>query len=221
MRLKDYSSEQLPRERLIKHGSGALSDAELLALLLKIGNRGENVIELSQRLISTHGLEHLAQCSLEELQKIKGIGKAKACEILAAFELARRANICGVEKKSIKSALEVFHYFHPLLKDAVQEQFHLLLLDTKNKILKEELISLGTLSASLIHPREVFKSAIRGSAHAVIIVHNHPSGDPAPSHEDEAITQKLVEAGELLGIKVLDHVIIGKDKYWSWKERKF
>jgi DNA repair protein RadC len=219
MRIKDFSEEQRPRERLCKHGASILSDAELLAIILKIGNKEENVIEMSHRVIAKYGLEKLANCSLQELQQIKGIGNAKACEILAAFELAKRANICGAEKKNIKSAQEVFNYFLPKMRDLTQEQFHILLLNTRNKLIKEELISLGTLNGSLIHPREVFKSAIRESANSVIIVHNHPSGDPAPSREDEEITSKLVEAGEVLGIKVLDHVIIGKDKYWSWKEK--
>ncbi|MBI4980970.1 DNA repair protein RadC [Candidatus Woesearchaeota archaeon] len=220
MRIKDFSEEQRPRERLCKHGASALSDAELLAIILKIGNKEENVIEMSQRVIAKYGLEKLASCSLSELQQIKGIGNAKACEILAAFELVKRAKVCGAEKRSIKSAQDVFNYFLPRMRELTQEQFRTLLLDLKNKIIKEELISLGTLNGSLIHPREVFKSAIRESANSIIIVHNHPSGDPAPSREDEEITSKLIEAGDVLGIKVLDHVIIGRDKYWSWKEQR-
>ncbi len=220
MRIKDFSEEQRPRERLCKHGASILSDAELLAIILKIGNKEENVIEMSHRVIAKYGLEKLANCSLSELRQIKGIGNAKACEILAAFELAKRANICSAEKRSIKSAQDVFNYFHPKMRELTREQFCILLLDLKNKIIKEELISLGTLNGSLIHPREVFKSAIKESANSIIIVHNHPSGDPAPSKEDEEITVKLVEAGDMLGINVLDHVIIGRDRYWSWKERR-
>ncbi|MBI4983572.1 DNA repair protein RadC [Candidatus Woesearchaeota archaeon] len=217
MRIKDFSSEQRPRERLAKYGSSALSDVELLAVILKVGNKHENVIEMSQRLIAKYGLGHLASCSLAELQQIKGIGRAKASEILALFELARRANICNVEKRSIRSAKEVFDYFYPKLANSMQEQFSLLLLDTKNKIIKEETISIGLLNASLVHPREVFKLAIKESAHSVIVVHNHPSGDPTPSPEDEEVTKKLIEAGELLGIKVLDHVIVGGENYFSMK----
>lgn len=219
MRLKELSQEQRPRERLQKYGSAALSDAELLAIILKVGNKQENVIDMSHRLISQFGLEHLAQCSLTELQQTKGIGKAKSCEILAVFELAKRANICRFESQIIKSAKEVFNYFHPKLGNNTQEQFCLLLLDTKNKIIKEEIVSLGLLNASLVHPREVFKSAIKESANSIIVVHNHPSGDPQPSEEDIEITKKLIDAGELLGIKVLDHVIIGREGYWSWKEK--
>jgi DNA repair protein RadC len=219
MRIKDFSSEQRPRERLCKLGASALSDAELLAILLKIGNKQENVIEMSQRLIAKYGLEKLAHCSLQELQQIKGIGEAKACEILAAFELSKRVNSFGNQKKYIKSAQEVFSYFNLRLKEAQQEEFHILLLDTKNGIIREEKVSLGLLNSSLVHPREVFKAAIKESANAIIIVHNHPSGDPTPSKEDLEVTQRLIDAGEVLGIKVLDHVIVGRNGYWSWKER--
>jgi DNA repair protein RadC len=220
MRIKDFSVEQRPRERLIKLGPEHLSDAELLALILKIGNKEENVIELSQRLIARCGLEKLANCSLPELQQIKGIGKAKACEILAVFELANRTSRSKTKKQPIKSAKDVFEYFWPKLSSCSQERFQILLLDTKNKIIKEELVSLGLLDSSLVHSREIFKSAIKESAHSIIIVHNHPSGDPEPSPEDLVVTKRLEGAGELLGIKVLDHVIIGKNSYWSWKEDK-
>src|SRR3989339_1600640 len=218
MHLKEYAEEQRPRERLIKSGASALSDAEILALILKIGNKEENVIELSQRLIAKFGLEKLSNCSLQELQQIRGIGKAKACEILAAFELAKRAKMHYSERRIIRSPLDVFRHFQAKLADLKQEQFYLLLLDTKNFVTKEELIAIGTLNASIIHPREVFKPAIKESAYAVVMVHNHPSGDPNPSSEDLAVTEKLAEAGELLGIKLVDHVIIGNGKYWSWKE---
>ena len=220
MHLKEYAEEQRPRERLMKSGAAALSDAEVLALILKIGNREENVIELSQRLIARYGIEKLSSCSLNELQQIKGIGKAKACEILAAFELAKRARINYSERKFIRSPLDVFRHFQAKLGELKQEQFYLLLLDTKNFVTKEELIAIGTLNASIIHPREVFKPAIKESAYAVVMVHNHPSGDPNPSTEDLQVTEKLAEAGELLGIKLVDHVIIGNGKYWSWKEKK-
>ncbi len=220
MHLKEYAEEQRPRERLIKSGASALSDAEILALILKIGNREENVIELSQRLIAKFGLEKLSNCSLHELQQIKGIGQAKACEILAVFELAKRARINYSERKFIRSPLDVFRHFQAKLGELKQEQFYLLLLDTKNFVTKEELIAIGTLNASIIHPREVFKPAIKESAYAVVMVHNHPSGDPNPSTEDLQVTEKLAEAGELLGIKLVDHVIIGNGKYWSWKEKK-
>jgi len=220
MRIKDFSSEQRPRERLCKYGPEALSDAELLAILLKIGNKQENVIEMSQRLIAMYGLDKLANCSLTELQQIKGIGEAKACEILAAFELSKRVHCFANEKSPLKSARDVFNYFSIKLGEAQQEEFHILMLDSKNKILREERVSIGLLNSSLVHPREVFKAAIKEAANAIIIVHNHPSGDPTPSKEDLEVTQRLMEAGEVLGIRVLDHVIVGKQSYWSWKENR-
>lgn len=203
----------------MKQGVEVLSDAELLAVILKIGTKEENVIDMCHRLISMYGLERLTTCSLPELQKIKGIGNAKACQIVAALELGRRSSAHKNENGKIEKAKDVYDYFFPKIGHLQQEQFRILMLDTKNKILKEEIISMGLLDASLVHPREVFKSAIKESAQAVIVVHNHPSGDPLPSSEDEEVTQKLRKAGEILGINVLDHVIIGKE-YYSFKEKR-
>ena len=218
MRIKDISKENRPRERLEKNGVHALSDAELLAIIFKTGNKEENAIVMSDRLITKYGLGKLNELSLKELQEIKGIGPAKSMQIKALFEFNKRHNLAKRNGEPIKSARDVFEYASQRLITNQQEHFMILLLDSKNRIVKDEVISIGTLNASIIHPREVFKSAIRESANSIILVHNHPSGDPEPSAEDEQITKKLFEAGELLRIKVLDHVIIGKDNYHSFVE---
>ena len=173
---------------------------------------------MSNRLISKYGVSKLSSCSLKELQEIKGIGKAKASQIIALFEFNKRFTISKNNGISIKSAKQVYEYIYPKFIGVDKEHFMILHLDSKNKIIKDEIVSIGTLNSSLIHPREIFKSAIKESANTVIVVHNHPSGDPEPSLEDKTITKKLFDAGELLGIKVLDHVIIGKDKFYSFKE---
>lgn len=219
MRIKDISKENRPRERLEKNGVHVLSDAELLAIIFKTGNKEENAIVMSDRLITKYGLGKLNELSLKELQEIKGIGPAKSMQIKALFEFNKRYSLAKRDGEPIKSARDVFEYASQRLITNQQEHFMILLLDSKNRIVKDEVISIGTLNASIIHPREVFKSAIRESANSIILVHNHPSGDPEPSAEDEQITEKLFEAGELLNIKVLDHVIVGKDKFWSFKER--
>ncbi|MBS3107138.1 DNA repair protein RadC [Candidatus Woesearchaeota archaeon] len=220
MKIREISKEERPRERLEQLGASALSDAELLALLLSTGTPGENVIEMSRRLLAQRGLSDLSACSLAELQALKGIGFAKACQIAALFELQKRVKIQDAKKKPLRSAKDVFLYCAPRLSCADKEQFLVLFLDTKNRVIKERLISIGTLDASLIHPREVFKAAIKESARSVLFVHNHPSGDPTPSPEDECVTKALFEAGDLLGIPVLDHIIIGKEKWWSFKEER-
>ena len=218
MRIKDISKENRPRERLEKNGVHVLSDAELLAIIFKTGNKEENAIVMSDRLITKYGLGKLNELSLKELQEIKGIGPAKSMQIKALFEFNKRYSLAKRDGEPIKSAKDVFEYASQRLITNQQEHFMILLLDSKNRIVKDEVISIGTLNASIIHPREVFKSAIRESANSIILVHNHPSGDPEPSAEDEQITEKLFEAGELLRIKVLDHVIIGKDNYHSFVE---
>jgi len=219
MRIKDISLENRPRERLEKQGAVTLSDAELLGVILKTGNKEENVIDMSNRLISKYGVSKLSSCSLRELQEIKGIGKAKASQILALFEFNKRHNLAKQNGKPIKSAKDVFEYCHPKVNGADKEHFMILHLDTRKRVIKDEIVSVGTLNSSLIHPREVFKSAIKESANSIILVHNHPSGEPDPSNEDEDITEKIFDAGELLNIQVLDHVIIGDNKYYSFKEK--
>ena len=215
MRIKDISVENRPRERLEKQGPSVLSDAELLAVILKTGNKDENVIDMSNRLISKYGVDKLSNCSLTELQEIKGIGNAKASQIIALFEFNKRHNISKQNGKPIKTAKDVFEYCSPKLSNLDREQFIILHLDAKNRIIKDDVVSIGALTGTIAHPREVFKSAIKESAHSVILVHNHPSGDPTPSNEDLKMTERLFEAGEILGIKVLDHVIVGRHEWFS------
>lgn len=218
MRIKDISKDNRPRERLQKNGVHVLSDAELLAVIFKTGNKQENAVVMSDRLITKYGIDKLNGLSLKELQAIRGIGPAKAMQIQALFEFNKRHNLSKVNNSPIKTAKDVFLYASEKLSDNKKEHFMILHLDTKNRIIKDEIISIGTLNASIVHPREVFKSAIKESANSIILVHNHPSGDSEPSLEDREITEKLMDAGELLNIKVLDHVIIGKDNYHSFKE---
>ena len=204
----------------MKKGASALSEAELFAILLRTGSKDENVIDMSNRLIAEYGLDKLFECSLKELQKIKGIGPAKAMQILTMNEILKRMGQAQNPVNKITCAEDVFKYCSLKLKGVNKEHFMILHLNSKNRILKDEIVSIGTLTSAITHPREIFKSAIKESAYAVILVHNHPSGDPTPSEEDRVLTERFFEAGELLGIKVLDHVIVGGDGWWRWKEKK-
>ncbi len=220
MKIKDLPKSSRPRERFLEKGAEALSDAELLAIILRTGTKNENVIEMANQLINEYGLENLYQCSLKELQQIKGMGESKAMQILAISELTKRQSLAKKEIKKITCAKDVFDLYHERLKDEKQENFYVLMLNTKNQIIKEELITKGVLDASILHPREIFRPAIKNAASRIIIVHNHPSGDPTPSQEDLEVTEKIEKAGEELQIKVLDHVIVGKEGFWGWREDK-
>ena len=215
-RIKDICQDERPREKLERYGPDSLSNDELLALILRTGHQKENAIDMSHRLINEYGLDKLSDLALNELQEIKGIGFAKACQIIALFEFNKRHNkaVKTKETVTIEKPEDVYNYFVDELKDKKKEHFYALLLDSKNKIIKKDLISVGTLDNSLVHPREVFKEAIKNSAAGVILVHNHPSGDPEPSENDVEITQKIAKAGNILNIKVLDHVIIA-EKGWD------
>jgi DNA repair protein RadC len=209
-----------PQERLLRQGPEALSDSELLALLLRTGAPGERAVDAAAALLrSRGGLAGLVRCVAPELIRARGIGPAKAASLLAAFELARR--IAGRrlrEGTPFRDPADVFAHFHPVLRDAAQERFAIVLLDGRHRVIGEQLISQGTLTASLVHPREVFRPALRACAAGLILVHNHPSGDPAPSAEDREVTRRLAAAGELLGIRVLDHVIVAERGYRSLRE---
>lgn len=220
MRIKDISEENRPRERLQRCGADALSDAELLAIILQKGTRGENVIDMSNRLISRCGVDKLSELSLNELQEINGIGPVKAMTIKALFEFSKRHALARKNLTKITCAKDIYELLKEKLCDLKQEVFVVIYLDAKNQILKEEIVTKGTLDASLIHPREVFRGAIKEGAHAVIVAHNHPSGDPSPSEEDKDITEKLSKAGDLLNMAILDHVIIGANTWWSWEEMR-
>lgn len=200
-----------PRERLRAHGPEALDDVELLALLLRTGTRGRSARSLARQLLGTAGLHGLARTLPAELERYAGIGPTKAATLLAALELARRLSERRLENGScIRGPEDVFRHFHARLRDTPHEQFHLLLLDGRHRVLREVMASRGTLTASLVHPREVFRPAIREGAAALVVVHNHPSGDPGPSLEDREVTRRLVQAGALLGVPLLDHVVVAE-----------
>ncbi len=219
MKIKDIPKQNRPRERFLKYGPETLSDAELFAIILRTGTVNENVVDVSNRLIKEYGLDKLFECSLKELEKIKGIGSSKAMQILAMAELGKRHKNSQKPVRFLSSAKKVFGFMYEKLKDEKQENFIVILLNNRNHFIEDVLITKGVLDASIIDSREIFKPAIKNSAARIILVHNHPSGDPTPSEEDLKITKKIVDVGELLDIKVLDHVIIGKNKYWSWKEK--
>lgn len=207
-----------PRERFLSNGQDALSDAELLALVLgERAGRQRSARELAERLIDEAGsLRGLGRLSVTELARIRGIGPAAAVRILASLALAHRFAAEVLEPgTAFRSSRDLFAYFHSKLRDRKREEFLAVLLDGKNRFLREVGISVGSLTASIVHPREVFLPAIRESAGAVVLVHNHPSGDPTPSPEDLEVTRRLVDAGEILGIRVLDHLIIGETSYTS------
>jgi len=215
LKIKEIAIEQRPRERLKVKGVDNLSDAEILAVILQNGSHGENVIDLSNRLISTFGLEKLNSLSLNELMKIKGIKLAKASKLIAAFELSKRINSGKICEKVVKNPSDIAKHYMEKLKDLKKEYFIAVFLDSKNKIIKDDVISIGTLNSSLVHPREVFKEAIKNSANSVILVHNHPSGNVEPSEEDYRVNKVLIETGILIGIKVLDHLIVGNEEFVS------
>lgn len=219
--IADMPPEMRPREKLEALGPERLSDGELLAILLRTGSKKESAISLADRILAQpKGVCFLAEASIEDFAKIHGIGLAKACQIKAAVELGRRV---ALKSKGIKPAIKTPEDVAELLMEQMRhldrEHFVVLLLDTKNQFLHQETISVGSLNASIVHPRELFKHAIIKSAAAVILVHNHPSGDPTPSTEDLLITKRLAEVGELMGITVLDHIIIGDQKYYSLKRQ--
>ncbi len=218
--IKDIPESERPRERMLRYGSGGLSNIELLAILLRTGSQNESVIQLAQSVMSRlETLQDFHEISIEELTKIRGIGPAKAIQIIAGIELGRRVfQQVPQIKFSIHMPGDAARYIEDDIKYLKQEHFITLLLDTKNQIISKETISVGTLNSSIVHPREVFKPAIKKSISSIILVHNHPSGDPTPSKEDIEVTKRLVKAGELLGIGILDHIIIGDSKYMSFKE---
>jgi DNA repair protein RadC len=222
--INQWPEDERPREKLLKRGVAALSDAELLALVLRTGDAsaGKSAIDLGRELLERFGgnLRELARAELNELQQVKGLGLAKASSVKAAFALGSRFQARRLETlDKFTSPAQVFEYFHHEMRDSLKEQFLALLLDGKNRITRKVLISEGSLNQSIVHPREAFAPAVRESAAAVIFVHNHPTGDPSPSREDIEITKRLKQAGELLGIKVLDHLIIGDGSYYSFTEQ--
>ncbi|MGQ9823686.1 MAG: RadC family protein [Desulfotomaculales bacterium] len=219
--MKDMPSELRPRERLLKEGARSLTDAELLAILLRTGTSRNTALDLAAVILANfNGLRGLVQASVEELSAVKGVGPAKAAQIKAALELGKRlAADAGEERAVIKTPADAAGLVMEEMRHLDREHFRALLLNAKNQVIGQEVISIGTLNSSAVHPRELFKSAIKRSAAAVILVHNHPSGDPSPSREDVDVTRRLVEVGRLIGIEVLDHLVIGDNKFSSLKEK--
>jgi DNA repair protein RadC len=222
-RIKDWPEAERPREKLLGQGAEALSDAELLALVLRTGDgaSGATALDHARLLLGRFGsLRALAAATIGELRQVKGIGPAKAAELQAVFQLARRFAAEPLRPgERLASSADVFRHFHERLRDRRREVFLALLLDSKNRLLREVQVSEGSLTASIVHPREVFAPVVRESAAAVLFVHNHPSGDPTPSREDLEITTRLREVGELMGVRVLDHIIIGSGEYVSLADR--
>ncbi len=218
----DMPASERPRERLGEYGEEALSAAELLNVVLSRGSKGESVMLLSQRLLQKFGnLNNLANASLKELNSIKGIGFAKACQLKAAFELGKRASSHNQEnsrKLMIDAPQKAVELVALNFKNKKKENIFVLLLDTRKKLIKKTLISVGTLDASLIHPRDVFKEAISNFAAGFILLHNHPSGDPSPSPDDAELTKQLISASKFMDIAFLDHIIIGNPGYYSFRE---
>ncbi len=210
-----------PRERLVMQGAAALSDAELLALLLRTGGKNKDVLEVARGILQAlGGLAGLQRATDRELCMIEGVGPAKSATLQAALELGKRVTARRLRPgEAIRGAQDVFDHYYSQLRMLAHERFFVLLLDGRHRILKDVTVSQGTLTASLVHPREVFQAALRETAAAIILVHNHPSGDPSPSVEDREITQRLVRAGEILGIKVLDHLVIAEQGFVSFLEK--
>ncbi len=218
--IPDWPAADRPREKLMQLGPERLSDSELLAILLRTGTLKKTAVDLAKALISRCGnLHELSEMPYQEFYRLKGIGEAKALTLIAAFEIARRIGSRPIKKKlKITDPDVVFQRYEALLSHLKKEVFLILILNNANLLVRDVQISEGTLNSSLVHPREVFKAAILESAAHVILLHNHPSGEVQPSLEDKKITQRLVEAGQLLNIPVLDHIIIGRGKYFSFRE---
>jgi DNA repair protein RadC len=221
--IKDWPAEDRPREKLLDKGAQALTDAELLAIILRNGNSstGQSAIDHARLLLSQFGgLKGLDEISASEMAQIKGIGPAKVAQVKASLEIARRVGSRRWETgEPLRSAEDVFRHFRGFLEREKRELFYVVLLNNKNRRMRDIKVSEGSLTASLVHPREVYNPVIRESAAAVIFVHNHPSGDPAPSQEDIEITRRLKEVGNVIGIRVLDHVVIGHDRYFSFSDK--
>ncbi|WP_455539504.1 RadC family protein [Terrisporobacter sp.] len=211
--------EERPREKMILNGAGSLTDAELLAILIRTGTKKLNAIDLGKAIIKkADNIRYLQNITIEELESINGIGKTKAVQIKAALELGNRIASYKPVKYKIQNPWDIYKYYMESLRYQYKEIFKIVLLNTKNEIIKDVDISMGTLNSSLVHPREVFKEAIRRSSNKIILLHNHPSGNAEPSKEDKIVTNRLKECGELIGIEVIDHIIIGDGVYFSFKE---
>ena len=219
MTIQDMTLEERPREKMILNGAGSLTDAELLAILIRTGTKQFNAIQLGKAIIEkADNIRYLQNITIEELESINGIGKTKAVQIKAALELGNRIASYKPAKYKIKNPWDIYKYYMERLRYQYKEIFKVVLLNTKNEIITDVDISMGTLNSSLVHPREVFREAIIRSSNKIILIHNHPSGNAEPSKEDKSVTNRLKECGELIGIEVIDHIIIGDGIYFSFKE---
>ena len=220
--LKEIPLQDLPYEKCEKRGVSVLSDVELLALILRNGTQGVNVLEIAQNILYTNtlqpGLINLPQWTQEQLMELKGVGKVKAMQIQALAELSKRlAQAKAAVGLTFQNPESIAKYYMEEMRHYKQEHMKLLLLDTKSKLIHETIISKGTVNASIISPREIFIDALRYGAVAIIVLHNHPSGDPTPSQEDMRLTKRIFEGGQLIGIELLDHIIIGDQRYVSFR----
>jgi len=218
IKIKDIPKVDRPREKLEKYGPERLSNSELLAVLLRTGSEGINVVELAGKILRKFNGSDLAKASFKELKNTFGLGSAKACEIIACFELGRRF-LQNKQSVLLLSPQDVWEQLKDI-RDNKKEHFVIFFLDARNQEIKREIISVGSLNANLVHPREVFEPAIRHLAAQVVVAHNHPTGDPSPSKEDLDTTQQLVEAGKILGIEIKDHVIVSKSNFFSFAEHQ-
>jgi DNA repair protein RadC len=218
--MKGIAAHDRPRERLDRVGVAALGDHELLAIVLGHGHGGQSALDLASALLDAAGGVHgLARANAEELQRTHGIGSARAAQVLAAVELGRRTlSRMPRERPQLLSARDAAVYLMPEFGSCRVEQFGVVILDSKHRVLKTRLLSVGSLDASVVHPREVFRAAVLGAGAAVVLFHNHPSGDPTPSDDDCELTRRLIAAGELMGISVLDHLILADSRYVSMRE---
>jgi len=218
--IKDWPLDLRPRERLLAHGEETLSTAELLAIVIGSGTREKTAVQLAEYLLATYrGLRSLRDASCEELSAVRGIGAAEATRLKAALELGRRLAADVRDRQVIRSPEDVKNKLMEEMRYLDREHFRAVYLDRKNQIISIETISIGGLASSIVHPREVFKPAVKKSAAGIILVHNHPSGDPSPSQEDIEVTRRLVEAGRIIGIEIVDHIIIGDRDYLSMRGR--
>ena len=215
--IKDLPKVERPREKLIKYGPEKLSNSELLAILLRSGKKGENVVELANKILKRFRSDKLSHLTFDELKDYPGLGQAKACEIVACFELGKRL-LKGKKARIYLKPKEVWEELKDI-RNNKKEHFVIFYLDSRNQEIKREIISIGSLNANLVHPREVFEPAVRSLAAQIILAHNHPSGDPEPSEDDITVTKRLIEAGKIMGIEVIDHIIIVKNGYFSFKEK--
>lgn len=221
--IRDVHIADRPRERLIRQGAQSLSNQELIAILLRTGTKQESVLHLANRVLHfIEQIQELKNATLEEIMSVKGIGQAKAVQLLAAVELGRRLSQQRTDEKfTIRSPKDAATYLMLDMTSLTQEHFVVLFLNVKNQILHKQTIFIGSLNASIVHPREIFREAVKRSAASIICAHNHPSGNPSPSSEDIDVTRRLLEAGQIIGIELLDHVIIGDHQFISLKEKGY